>query len=269
MSTNENAEEVPVLAQEVNRVGIRVPKFWPEKPLLWFNQLEAQFLLNGITVDATKFYYIMSQLEPKYAVEVEDILENPPATNKYETLKRELIVRLSASQSQQIRQLLEQAEIGDRTPSQFLRHMRSLAGTTVNEDFLRTLWASRLPNMTRAIVTAQTDIGLNKLAEIADQIHEGTSQPHVASVVPESATELLLKRLESLELQISELSKSRGRSTERRYRPRSQSRNRERRARSPSGARVCWYHHRFGNKCRPEKCTPPCNYNSGNDNARH
>ncbi|KZC11474.1 hypothetical protein WN55_03099 [Dufourea novaeangliae] len=122
----------------------------------------------------TKFYYIMAQLEPKYALEVQGIFNNPPETDKYATLKRELIHRLSVSQSQRIRQLLEQEEMGDRTPFHFLRHMRSLARTSVTDNFFRTLWSSRLPAMIRAIVTAQADLTLDKLAEIADQIYEST-----------------------------------------------------------------------------------------------
>ncbi|XP_015433591.1 PREDICTED: uncharacterized protein LOC107189545 [Dufourea novaeangliae] len=169
-ATVSGASEMP----EVNRVGIRVPPFWPEQPGVWFNQLEAQFVLNNITAVMTKFYYIMAQLEPKYALEVQGIFNNPPETDKYATLKRELIHRLSVSQSQRIRQLLEQEEMGDRTPFHFLRHMRSLARTSVTDNFFRTLWSSRLPAMIRAIVTAQADLTLDKLAEIADQIYEST-----------------------------------------------------------------------------------------------
>ncbi|XP_076759838.1 uncharacterized protein LOC143428668 [Xylocopa sonorina] len=94
-------------------------------------------------------------------------------------------------------------EIGDRTPSQFLCHMRDLAGTTVSDEFLRPFWSGRRPAMARAFVTAQTDFPLNKLAKIADQIHDGIAQ-QVASITPSSTTELLLKRLERLELEISE-----------------------------------------------------------------
>lgn len=89
--------------------------------------------------------------------------------------------------------------------------MRNLAGTIVSDDFLRTLWASRLPAMTRAIVTAQPDLELNKLAEIGDQIHEGTGRTQVASVAQDTVSDALLKRLESLELRIAELSRARPR----------------------------------------------------------
>lgn len=252
---------------EVSRVGIRVPPFWPEQPAVWFHQIEAQFALSGVTADVTKFYYVMAQLEPKYAVEVQDIFANPPDSEKYETLKRELIHRLSRSQSQRIRQLLEQEEMGDRTPSQFLRHMKSLAGTTVSDDFLLTLWSSRLPAMTRAIVTAQADLPLAKLAEIADQIHEGSAQTQVASVATDNVTELLLKRLEGLESKIAELSRSRPQyQSNNRYRRRSRSRSAKRNG-QPVREDYCWYHQTFGE--RSTKCRSPCNYGSGNEKSRH
>lgn len=51
----------------------------------------------------------------------------PPSDNKYVKIKQELIKRLSASQEEKTRQLLERVEIWDRKPSQFLRHLQSLA----------------------------------------------------------------------------------------------------------------------------------------------
>ena len=60
------------------RVGIRVPPFWAEKPAAWFAQLEGQFALSNITQDSKKFYYVISQLENKYAAEVENAINNPP-----------------------------------------------------------------------------------------------------------------------------------------------------------------------------------------------
>lgn len=117
------------------RVGVRAPPFWPDDPALWFAQLEGQFVLSNITVDATKFYYVASQLDHQYISEVRDIIKAPPATGKYEKLKTELLKRLSASQEKKVKQLLMHAELGDRKPSQFLRHLKDLADTVVSDDF--------------------------------------------------------------------------------------------------------------------------------------
>ncbi|KOC63364.1 hypothetical protein WH47_04716 [Habropoda laboriosa] len=63
----------------------------------------------------------MSQLDNRYAQEVEDIITNPPIEGKYDVLKKKLIRRLSVSQEQRIQQFLEHEEVGDRTPTKFGR----------------------------------------------------------------------------------------------------------------------------------------------------
>jgi hypothetical protein len=61
-------EQPPDSTFTINRVGIHVPPFWPEKPAVWFMQLKGQFALLNITQDGTKFYYVISQLDNKYVV---------------------------------------------------------------------------------------------------------------------------------------------------------------------------------------------------------
>jgi len=87
--------------------NIRIPPFLPEEPELWFMQLEGQFSLCGITDDEAKYAHVLSKIEPKQAREIKDIITRPPVADKYKTLKRVLIQRLTDSQEQRIRQLLE------------------------------------------------------------------------------------------------------------------------------------------------------------------
>ncbi|XP_076665014.1 uncharacterized protein LOC143367262 [Andrena cerasifolii] len=164
----QDSEQVRV----VTTAPIRVPTFWPQKVSLWFRQLEAQFVIARITKDGTKFGYVVAQLDGKYAEEVEDIICNPPDTKKYNAIKTELIKRLSDSDKTRVRKLLETEEIGDRTPTQFWRHLKELAGSAVNEDFLTKMWKNRLPVKTQLVLAATSDKDGVKLAEIADRVHE-------------------------------------------------------------------------------------------------
>jgi len=124
----------------VYRVSQRLPPFWPDRPAVWFAQAESQFELAAITRQRTKFNYVVSQLNHQQAAEVEDII-SPPELEPYDRLKAELVRRLSTSREQRVRQLLSHEEMGDRKPSEFLRHLKSLA-PDVPDDFLRTIWAS-------------------------------------------------------------------------------------------------------------------------------
>ncbi|CAB0033516.1 unnamed protein product [Trichogramma brassicae] len=163
----------PAAPAAIHRVAVKLPAFWPDRPSLWFAQADSQFILSDIRVESTKFHYVVSQLDARVALEVEDIITNPPDENPYTFLRLKLIERLSASEEQRVRQLISEEELGDRKPSQFLRHLRSLAGATIVQDnLMRQLWLHRLPSSVRAILATQTDAALDKLAELADKIIE-------------------------------------------------------------------------------------------------
>ena len=82
-------------AGAVHRVAVRLPPFWPDRPALWFAQAEAQFKFASITNKKTKFNYIISQLDHRFAAEVEDIITSP-SENPFEKLKTDILRRLSS-----------------------------------------------------------------------------------------------------------------------------------------------------------------------------
>lgn len=242
---------------------IKIPPFWPEKPAIWFAQVEGQFAISRIEDQATKFYLILGNLDRQHAAEVEDILTGPPDYNK---LKAELIKRLSVSRENKVKQLLMHEELGSRKPSQFLRHLQHLAGPKVPEDFLKTIWSSRLPSSMQPIVASQTTLTMDALAELADRVHDIAPQVHQVTAAPSpSPIEELTRQVAELTKQVSALTSSsndRGRRQERHY---GQQRNRSSSRRSNSNYRkfpVCWYHHKFSTQAR--KCQKPCNFKPGN-----
>lgn len=72
-------------SSETMKVSVKIPPFWTEKPDIWFFQIEAQFKINGISSEDTKFNYIVSQMEPKYVDTIWDIITDK-AENKYSFL---------------------------------------------------------------------------------------------------------------------------------------------------------------------------------------
>ena len=79
------------------------------------------------------FEYVVASLSPDIATEICDIL-SPPIENQYTNPKEKLIQRTAASQQQRIQQLLNSEELGDKNPTQFLRHLQQLAGDTVRNE---------------------------------------------------------------------------------------------------------------------------------------
>jgi hypothetical protein len=249
----------------IHRAAVRLPPFCPDRPGLWFAQAEAQFNLASVTSEKTKFNYVISQLEYRHAADVEDIIITPPADEPYTTLKAELVRRLSSSRDQRVRQLLTHEEMGDRKPSLFLRHLKSLA-PDVPDDFLRSIWSSRLPPHIQTILAGQAKDNLEYASQLADRIAEVAPLPITASIAqtPESAS--LLQKVEELSRQVAALSSGR-------TRHRSHSRDRRKENDSPSPANGpadrshCWYHRRFGDEAK--RCTPPCSYKrQGNGSDR-
>lgn len=246
--------EVPTGAV-INRVAVKPPPFWKQNPVLWFAQLESQFVLAGVTADDTKYSYVVAALDEDMATEVQDILASPPSTDRYPAIKNALIARLSQSETKRLEKLLRTEELGDRTPSQLLRRLRTLANNAVNEDILRNIWLSRLPPDAQKILTVCAG-DLDALAQTADRIAEMYPSTCVTTVCPQPQAD---NSLAALQAQIAELTAEvtalrthceSNRRKSRRYR------SPGKRSRSPSSARICWYHRRFGSEAR--KCSPPC-----------
>ncbi|XP_011699190.1 PREDICTED: uncharacterized protein LOC105456671 [Wasmannia auropunctata] len=261
----------------VNKISVRIPNFWAEEPELWFAQLEGQFALLNIKEDEAKYSFVLSRIEPKQAREIKDLITRPPCTEKYQAIKKALIQRLTDSQSQRIRQLLEHEEIGDRKLSQFLRHLSTLAGDTVSKELLRTLWLGRLPQNMQAILATRSEDKLEDVAEQADRIHELSHKTFVLA----TSTQAPAENKKPWELQIAALSRqvaelttevtkmARNMNQQRpRSRQRSFSRDRSRwRSKSPASDGVCFYHRRFKDEAR--KCTKPCTFKAKNEEASH
>ena len=198
-------QEAPDSSQggHIYRAAVHLLPFWPDRPGLWFAQAEAQFALASVTSKKTKLNYVISQLEYRHAAEVEDIIRTPLADEPYTTLKTEL-VRCLSSWDQRVRQLMTHEEMGDRKPSQFLWHLRSLA-PNVPDDFLRSIWSSRLPPHIQTILAGQAEGNLDAASQLADQI----ALPITASIAqtPDSAS--LLQKTEDLSCQVAALSSGR------------------------------------------------------------
>ncbi|GFU35130.1 hypothetical protein TNCV_174371 [Trichonephila clavipes] len=103
------------------------------------------------------------------------------------------------------------------------------------------------------------------LPMISEQIFFATGKSLDCGEATSSRDQLLLDRIQSLEEQICQLSILRKSRTKERnsFRPKSRSRSRKRF--DPKG-KYCYFHFRFGARCKPEKCSPPCAWNRNTEN---
>lgn len=246
--SNEDSQQT-----QVNRVGLKLPPFWDKHAILWFANIEAQFVVSGIAQDETKFYCVISALTSDILSYVSDIVLTPPATDKYSTLKSRLISEFSDSEQRRIKAVLSELTLGDDKPSHLFRKMKQLADKILGDDILKTLWLQRLPNQVQAILSVSDD-SIEKLVIMADKIHETTSgNVDAVSYSNDSNTH---SEVSELKLQIAELTKQVERLS--RSRERQNSPKPRRRSRTPKKYDQCWYHFKFGEAAK--RCKPPCGF---------
>lgn len=235
--------------REVSRVSVKPVPFLKDEPDLYFIQLEAQFRNAKITVDQTKYDHAISQFDPKHLQMVTDLLRAPPDTDKYDTFKQRILKEFSDSQQSKLNRLIQEIRLGDDKPSQLLKRMKDLAGNSITDDALKSLWLQRLPESIRAVISIG-DGDSTQWAKQADKMMEVTNLPSISAV-----SNPLQDEIAALRKEIAELKTHRGRSMSRsdgdKERPRARSKSKQKYP-------FCFYHLRFGSKAR--KCNEPCEF---------
>jgi len=263
---------------EIARVSTKLPSFWEDSPAAWFAAAEAEFDVSNVIRERTRYSYLISALPKDVLKKVMDVVSTPSQDQPYTYLKTQLLERLTISEEQRISQLLYHVEMGDRSPSEFYRHMVQLAGNSANltTELIRKLWLSRLPKTIEVTLIAIDARDINELLRIADRLWETTQAGTVAAVASGSSerisrrisenqnTEFLKQEIEELRRMIENLSR-RSRSSSR-GRPRNDTRGkRYNRSQSRRQHSTCYYHHRFGEAAR--KCLPPCDFGVSRDTS--
>jgi hypothetical protein len=116
---------------QIAKMAPKLPPFWESNPRVWFKQIESNFAIAGITQDTTKYNHVVASIEARYLQQVEELILDPPAVEKYAKLKERLIKEFSDSETKKLNTLLQTIELGDQKPSHLLREMKKLAGVRI------------------------------------------------------------------------------------------------------------------------------------------
>ncbi|KOB66331.1 Uncharacterized protein OBRU01_21252, partial [Operophtera brumata] len=183
MQDNKDAGENADIPFNLAAVSIqsKLLPFWREYPRLWFVQFEA--LIDPLkTSDDNKYRYVLGQLQPTDLQQLSDILLNPPATGKFDAIKKRLLSVYEQSEIKNFKHLVSGLELGDQKPTQLLRRMRELGGNMITEDGIKIEWLNQLPQQVRVVLSVNTDSSLEMLAAMADKMLEYTGSSTVAVV---------------------------------------------------------------------------------------
>ncbi|KAI5633725.1 hypothetical protein NE865_13558 [Phthorimaea operculella] len=124
---------------------------------MWFAQFEAIVGPQNQS-DKVKYELVIAKLGKEELGYVADLLDNPPQTDKYGTIKRRLMAVFEESAESQFNKLIREMDLGQQRPTQLLMKMRELAKSTgTGDDALKNLWISRMPAYVRAILAGSKD----------------------------------------------------------------------------------------------------------------
>lgn len=206
---------------------------------------------------------------------ISDILTEPPAHDKYETLKKTLIDRCQDSEERRLDALLNKLDLGDSRPSDIFRKMESLAGDfkLINKALLKKLWLGKLPTTIQScLISIESSQTPEELFAIADKLHDATDRirisavkinsdrDHIDSSIGSTSLDCLKNMMDKICSRLDKIENSQsrsGRDTNRNNRSYSRSRSQ---SRNTNKYETCWYHYKFGDMAR--SCNQPCNFKS-------
>lgn len=175
-------------------------------------------------------------------------------------------------------------ELGNRKPSQLLRHMKTLAGNRVSQDILRVRWLALLPPGIQRVLKILRTTSLEELSSVADELMDGASssqvltvstqhrapslcriQPPSGPVQQQQQANHLTKQVSHLQQSVAHLTtmfekflpyvvQSNGPGMQRRVRSRARSRSSSVNEQAPAW---CYYHRRFA---AARQCASSCGF---------
>lgn len=260
---------------EIHAASVKLPQFWTYCPDAWFIHAEIQFATKGITLDRTKYEYIITALPQEVIVTVLDLIQNPPVTDLYNSLKKALVERHSLSETSRLEKILSDSEMGGRKPSEFFRSLNLLAGTSFGPDILKKLWLRKLPKSLNIALTASNHSDINEMIQLADRIWEVMFNGEITSIkenptsniekIVETLTKSLCENINKLSIEVCSLkSEIRERQSRQSFRGNSKNNSRSR-FRSPSKNWLCRFHYRYGHKAI--KCEQPCSFSQSESSS--
>ena len=181
-------ENQPVVSQQatfsgnVGRVSVKAPTFYRTNPTVWFRQMESQFVLAGVSSDATKFHHILASLPEDVAINL------PMEVTSYEDLKVNVTSMFQKSKTELIEEALGAINLEGQKPSIcLLRIQRKLTdcNLSLTDDVLKHRLMQALPPSTRAALSGHLELSVNQFAKLADTIYSysrDTDTSYVAAV---------------------------------------------------------------------------------------
>lgn len=153
----------------VKSLNLFVPAFKVSDPQFGLSDLKIIFWLTFLVCNETNSATLARSFQTKLQIAY-DVLSKPDPERPYDVLKQAVIKSIYLADQQTVDQLLNQVQMGDRTPSQLTNYIKSLLGDRkVDRNLFYQLWLCQLPSGVQQIpAVGDTDIHIDNISKIAD-----------------------------------------------------------------------------------------------------
>ncbi|XP_036347621.1 uncharacterized protein LOC118757000 [Rhagoletis pomonella] len=228
----------------------------------WFTSMEFWFTASGITADKQKTATVLAALDPNVLSQLGDVIAALPQNDSFDYVKQKIIEHFADSEQRRLNRVLSELPLGDKKPSELFFEMRRVAGNTLGDAALKSLWIKRLPEFAQPVVAASSGSAA-EYTKIAYTIIDAIAPQQLNRVKSTPSSEIHELRAVVMELgkKFDKLT-TRSRSQSRRrtnIRQNSNARDSSKgvtSSRESSSVRDCWYHLKYGRDAK--KCRSPC-----------
>ncbi|XP_065356495.1 uncharacterized protein LOC135950899 [Calliphora vicina] len=235
----------------------------------WFTTMDFWFTASGISSDKQKTATVLAALDPSVISQLSEVIAEMPQNERYDYIRKKIIYHFADSEQRRLNRLLSELPLGDKKPSELYYEMKRVAGSTLGDTALKSLWIKRLPDVVQPVVAASSGPA-TEFTRIADSIVDAVSARQINVISKHETSEI-----DELRAAVHNLTKKFEKFTTRsRSRSRHQTRNPSRiraRYQSPNNAagegssnsttNECWYHQKHGRNA--QKCRSPCRHKRG------
>ena len=129
----------------VHSVAVQLPTFNKLAPSAWFNLGDANFHLRAITKSDTKYWYVVSKLDPDTLQKLTAFLAAARGPDPYGEIRAVLCKTYELKLEQKLDSLLAANDMGDERPAEYALELRRLLSNASAEDILKRILVRSMP----------------------------------------------------------------------------------------------------------------------------
>ena len=172
-------------------VAVQLPTFNRLAPSAWFHLADANFHLRGIVKNETKYWYVVSKLDPDTLQKLSAFLAKKRGEDPYAEVRALLCQTYEPKMEQMLNTLLAVKDLGDERPSEYALELRRLLGNATLDDILKRLFVRSMPKNIANAISSHNDDSFDSLARAADKAWALSSAAGASvNAVSESKTSL-------------------------------------------------------------------------------